>query len=101
MNVCIIGAGRVAWSLVPALQHAGVAVRQLITRNLSHGKNFAEAYRIPVVSEKPSELLAGLDLVVMTLPDGVIEETVSRFLEKSPQSGTLPILVHTSGSVSI
>lgn len=98
MNVAIVGAGNVAWSLIPALQAVGWNVVQLISRNEVAQNRFQQAYGIPLVGSLADGVAPNVDYVFLTVPDGVIGE-VAHDLAKvaSPHS----IIVHTSGSISL
>ncbi|WNJ20845.1 F420-dependent NADP oxidoreductase [Pontibacter sp. G13] len=95
IKVAIVGAGNMAWSLIPSLQQAGTEVVQLISRNEERRQTFAQTYGIPQVGETPRDLIADLDLIFLTVPDGVLSGLAAGIaLDDRP--GT--ILLHTSGS---
>jgi predicted short-subunit dehydrogenase-like oxidoreductase (DUF2520 family) len=98
MKACIIGAGRVAWSLIPALQEAGVEVVQLISRNQKQLDTFSQSYSLPNNTTKLASLRQDIDLIFLTIPDSSIQSFTYSLL---PFTSNKAILLHTSGSVSI
>lgn len=99
MNITIIGAGKVAWSLIPALQQAGEQVHQVISRNAEQKDLFAKHFNIPHANSDFKALLPDTELVILTVPDGAVEEVSNRLFTFHPNHKT--IVAHTSGSVSI
>jgi len=99
-KVAIIGAGRLAWSLIPHLQQAGVEVFQLISRNAKNLNHYRETYDIPHGSLKLADLRREVDLVFLTVRDAAIEELAQRLVEEAALSPR-QIFVHSSGSVPL
>ena len=97
-KVAIIGAGRLAWNLIPALQAAGNEVFQLISRNKDQLIRFTEAYSVPHTSQHLSDLQAEVDFVLLTVTDKAIEEVARQLADDSLRG---PIFLHTSGSISL
>jgi len=98
LRVALIGAGKLAWSLIPALQEAGAEIVQLISRDAARGQHDREAYGIPVGGTRPAELLPDLDLVLLTVSDASIPEVVGQLAGRlSPAT----VLAHCSGSVPL
>lgn len=93
--VTIIGAGRLAWSLIPNLQGAGYKVEQIISPNLAHARAYALEYNIPVWSQDVSDCLPTCDWIVLCVPDQHIATTA---LELKGHAG---ICLHCSGSTGI
>jgi predicted short-subunit dehydrogenase-like oxidoreductase (DUF2520 family) len=98
LKVALIGAGNLAWSLIPNLQKAGVEVSQLISRSPEKRRLFGEAYAIPHLKARPQELHPAVNLVFLTVSDHAIASVAAQLKGCiSPQS----ILVHTSGSIAM
>lgn len=92
----IIGAGRVAWSLIPALQQAGVLIKGVLSRNYSESLRYLNAYSINIPEDRTNIPL--VDAVFLTVADSAIESIANKF-QNTLQSGQL--LIHTSGSVGM
>lgn len=92
----IIGAGRLAWSLIPALQQAEIQVKGVANRTYSEAQRYSNTYSIN--SYKSWQKLPDSDIVILTVPDAAIEEVAT---EVSPYLRDHQILVHTSGSITL
>lgn len=95
-TVLIIGAGRLAWSLIPALQNAEFKVMGIMSRSTVEAERFGRVYSIDFFHNH--EELPAADLVILTVPDAAIESTAQSLLPFLNQN---QLLAHTSGSVSI
>lgn len=92
----VVGAGRLAWSLIPALQDAGIRIDGIVSRSVETAIIYAEEYSLPAFSSLDN--LPKTDAVFLTVPDAVISEmaaAVTPFLADST------MLIHTSGSVDM
>ena len=94
-SVVLIGAGNLAWSLIPNLWANGIQVSMLISRSRKKLVNFALAYPGLNISQNPNEIPEEVDLILLCIPDDAIAEQVR----------ALPLrdacLAHCSGSTSI
>ncbi len=98
IKISVIGAGKMAWSLIPALQKAGADVIQLISRSANSRKKYTEAYNIPHHTAALSQLSPEADWIIMTVPDQAIPtlaEQLSGILDPKQ------CLIHTSGSTDM
>lgn len=98
-RVAIIGAGRLAWSLIPNLQKAGIEVSQLISRDVHKLKTYQDAYSLSSVSTRFSDIKHDIDLLLLTVNDGAISSVAKHLATHS-----LPrdlIVAHTSGSIGL
>ncbi|MBX7243823.1 MAG: DUF2520 domain-containing protein [Bacteroidia bacterium] len=93
MRITLIGAGRLAWSLIPNLQQKGMEIYQLISRNPEKTELFRFTYGIHHTANSISELFTDTDVVILTVNDAEIESVASQL----PDSVTV---LHTSGSIS-
>ncbi|MEL7533837.1 MAG: DUF2520 domain-containing protein [Bacteroidota bacterium] len=98
LKISVIGAGKMAWSLIPALQKAGADVIQLISRSASSRKKYTEAYQIPDHTALLSALSPQADWVILTLPDQHISSIAAQLAGVLQPSQTL---LHTSGSTDM
>ncbi|MFK7922519.1 MAG: Rossmann-like and DUF2520 domain-containing protein [Bacteroidia bacterium] len=98
LKIVIVGAGKIAWSLIPALQKAGADIIQLISRSASSRKKYASAYHIPHQAANLNALNPAADWVILSIPDQAIGDTAEQL------KGILQphqVLLHTSGSTDI
>ena len=97
IQAAIIGAGHLAWSLIPNLQRAGVEVVQLITRDPAKGGQYGRQYGIPATGREVGDLSPLASLVFLTVSDQAIAG-LARELARH-KAGAM--VVHTSGSTGI
>lgn len=94
-TVAIVGAGNLAWSLVPALQKGGLEVRQLFSRNAEKLLLFQQTFGIKAISTQLSYLRPDTDFIFITVSDSAI----SSIIPEIPYSTAR--IIHCSGSVSL
>lgn len=92
----MIGAGRLAWSLIPALQQVGINVEGIVSRTYSEAERYGDVYSIN--SENVLKDLPPSDLIILTVPDSAVESTAHLL---RPYLSQRQVLVHTSGSISL
>ena len=94
LEIDIIGAGRVARSLAPALDNAGFRINLVYSRNLKNAKKLASF----LYEAKPTSTLdfseSRSSMFIVSVADDAIEEVVKELV--LPEDA---LLVHTSGSV--
>ena len=93
-SVTVIGSGNMAHWLVYAVRHAGVEIRQIYSRQLSHAKALAEKADAEAINDI-KVLLPGSDLYIFSVKDDSYEE----LLQQLPFR--LPLAAHTAGSLSM
>lgn len=91
-HIAVVGAGNLAWSMVPALQRAGAQVIQLISREAARRAELAACCGIPGQAAHPGDLDPAANLVLLTVPDSAIAAVSAQL----PPSDAL--IAHTSGS---
>ena len=67
-SVTVIGSGNMAHWLVYAVRHAGVEIRQIYSRQLSHAKALAEKADAEAINDI-KVLLPGSDLYIFSVKD--------------------------------
>ena len=97
-RITIIGAGNLAWNLIPNLQQTGLEVNQLISRSADKLKVFKEHYQIPAVHRQISELHPETDIILLTVSDSAIPMVAE---ELAKQRLKTPLFLHTSGSIPL
>lgn len=99
-NIALIGAGKLAYSLCPALINSGFDVKCIISRKLNSAKNLAKKYSIPTYSTSLKSIPDEVNVLFLTVPDGQIKKTahnLSRFKKDFSDS----ICIHFSGVENI
>jgi predicted short-subunit dehydrogenase-like oxidoreductase (DUF2520 family) len=95
-SVCIIGAGKLAWSLIPALQETGYNIESIISRDISDAKKISGKFKIKKDSDSISDLPAKCNLVLLTLPDdqlSIISAKIASLNKKLNEK----LFIHFSG----
>jgi predicted short-subunit dehydrogenase-like oxidoreductase (DUF2520 family) len=94
MKIVLLGSGRLAWHLGPALQEAGAHILQVYSRDEQHAKNLAE--RLGVASSAQISQLSKLaDLYIIAVSDIAIVDLAKELVV---QISSLQKVVHTSGA---
>lgn len=90
----MLGAGNLAWSLAPALQHAGVRVSHVWSRNAAKARELADSLGAPTLAVGSlDDVPRGEPLYVVALTDSAIADVARRM------HGCGGIWAHTSASV--
>ena len=95
LSVVVIGAGNLAWSLIPSLRNNGIQVLKLISRSRKKLVSFAMANPDLSISQSLSDIPIETDLIILCIPDDAIAAQVSRVPKRKA------CLVHCSGSTSL
>jgi len=99
-KIAIIGAGKLAYSLTPALKKSGYDVLCVISKKLSSSKLLAKKLSIPHHSNSLKKILDGVDVFFLTVPDGEIKKAADS-LSKSKLDFRNCICIHFSGVENI
>ncbi len=99
-SVSIIGAGKVAHSLVPALFNAGYPVLSVISSDKKKADRLAEKYPVIISSDLPADLYPRSSLIFLTVPDSEIEAAAKKISE-THLSFSGKIFIHCSGAYNI
>ncbi|MEO0900104.1 MAG: DUF2520 domain-containing protein [Bacteroidota bacterium] len=100
-RIAMIGAGRLAWSLIPTFQQVGIEVFQLISRDSAHLNRYQKAYQIPHTSMKVEDLVSEVDLVLLSVSDGAIQQVANQLSPVIARFKHAPIVAHSSGSIPL
>ena len=95
VKTCVIGAGNVASSLVPALKEAGYTILQVFSRTRMSAETLA--YRVGASAvTNPEKVMATADIYLYCLKDDVLAN-----LREMPLPYTQGVHIHTSGTMSM
>ncbi|MEM7660591.1 MAG: Rossmann-like and DUF2520 domain-containing protein, partial [Bacteroidota bacterium] len=97
LQITVVGAGNLAWSLIPALQAAGHHVHQLISRNPQRLAEYGRAFHIAALHESMDALLPSSEICILCVPDQAIEQGVKE-LSRLPFR---PLTLHVSGTTPL
>lgn len=93
----VLGAGRVATHIVPALVHAGYRVDQVCSRTEASARAVAAPLGIPYTVGFDS-LVTDADVYIVCVTDSALPEVAARIVERV---GTKALFLHTAGCVSM
>jgi predicted short-subunit dehydrogenase-like oxidoreductase (DUF2520 family) len=96
----IVGAGKISWSLAPALPEAGIDVISVISRTNNSAKALANQYNIPHYSSGFKDIPPEADLFLLTVPDNKIKEAANK-LSGVNRNYKENLFIHFSGVESI
>jgi predicted short-subunit dehydrogenase-like oxidoreductase (DUF2520 family) len=99
-NATIIGAGKIAYSLVPALIKAGYSIPVIISRKIESAKKLAVKFGVSKYSDNMEEIDSGGGIVFLCIPDNQIKITAKKISELKLHF-TKYIFVHLSGALDI
>jgi predicted short-subunit dehydrogenase-like oxidoreductase (DUF2520 family) len=77
-KIAIIGAGKVAHSLVPALVKCSYNVEAIQSRNLLSAKKLAQKYSVKHCADSLKEIPAGVRIFLISVPDSEIKKTAEK-----------------------
>ena len=98
LKITVIGAGNLAWSLIPALQQAGISDIQLISRSETNRQSYQKQFGISQVDDNIGRLRPDTDLIFITVSDQAIGSVVQKLALTGVGNA---ICVHTSGSIPL
>jgi predicted short-subunit dehydrogenase-like oxidoreductase (DUF2520 family) len=94
-KVSFIGSGNVATHLAKGFNDKGIQIKQVFSLNLSKAELLANSVNAEGINDIALLETDGVDLIVLSVKDDVIEEIAQKFDSKNAT------VVHTSGTVSI
>jgi predicted short-subunit dehydrogenase-like oxidoreductase (DUF2520 family) len=99
-NVIIIGAGKIAYSIVPALHKAGYIIQSVISRNIYSAKKLAVKSGTRHYTDKLEEINIDKGIILLSVPDNRIETAAEELSRLKLKFNNL-IFVHLSGALDI
>lgn len=99
-KIAIIGAGKLAYSLTPALKKSGYDVKSAVSRKLKSAKSLAEIYLIHHYTNSIQKIPDEVKVFLLTVPDGEIKR-VAENLSRLKRNFKDSICIHFSGVENI
>ncbi len=96
-SVVLLGAGRVATHLVPALLQAGCQVIQVWSRTEVSARNLAEPLGIPYTTDLEA-VNANAEIYIACVSDAVLPHVAEKVVAAV---GNRPLYLHTAGSIGL
>ena len=96
-RVVVIGAGRVATHLAPALLRAGHKLQQVWSRTEDSARQLAEPWGISYTSDLAA-VVTDADVYIFCVSDSAFPEVAAQVVSRV---GPVPLFLHTAGSVGI
>lgn len=94
----IIGAGKIAWSIIPAIREAGYKIDCIISRNISDAERAAEKFGIGKFSDSV-KIIPGRSIVLLAVPDDQLIKVSKKIFDEGKHLEKR-IFVHFSGVYS-
>jgi len=98
--ISFIGAGKIAYTLIPVLSEAGYNIDTIFCRNKDSAKVAAHKFKIKNFSNNISKLSDRCNLIFIAVPDNQIK-VVTEELSKLKFEFINTLFVHLSGSKTI
>jgi predicted short-subunit dehydrogenase-like oxidoreductase (DUF2520 family) len=100
LNIAVIGAGKFAHSLVPALKKAGYKVTGIVSKNLQSAQTLASRYQIPFSSDKLKSLTKDFNIFFLAVPDSEIKKVAAK-LSKLNLDFPSSLFIHVYGALNV
>ncbi len=99
LNIVIIGAGKIAYSIVDALHNIKLTPKLIISKKIKSAKTLANHYQIKNFATSFSAITSENNFFIIVVPDDEIKNVVSSLL-KTRIDFTQKLFVHLSGVIS-
>lgn len=101
LNICIIGAGRLAYSLIAALLSHKYRLLAAFTRTESSKNELEARFALTVSTATFAHIPAETNLVIICTNDQNIPAVAAQIAAQAPHLSAETVFLHTSGSVSL
>jgi predicted short-subunit dehydrogenase-like oxidoreductase (DUF2520 family) len=96
-NLIIIGAGKVAYSLAPALSDSGYKIKVIISNKIKRAEELAGKLQISDYTDNPESIKLKKGIFIFAVPDNKIKLTAERY-SKLKFDFHNSLFIHLSGS---
>lgn len=96
-NLIIIGAGKIAYSLTPALSEADYKIKVIISKEINRAEDLARKLNINDYTDNPESIRLERGIFILAVPDNQIKLTAER-LSKLNIEFRNSLFIHLSGS---
>lgn len=100
IKIAIIGAGKIANSLAPALMKSGYKISQIVSSNLASAENLAKKSKTKFYSNKFTNDLSSCNFFILSVPDLEISK-IAKKLAGLKLDFNNSIFIHLSGAENI
>ena len=100
VSVVLLGAGKVATHLAPALVQAGYNLLQVWSRTEASAHTLAESLGVSYANELAA-VVTDADIYIACVADGALPEVAKEVVAHVQRSSHSPLFLHTAGSVSM
>ena len=97
LSIVLLGAGRVATHLAPALKDAGYSLVQVWSRTEASARQLAEPLGVPYTTDFQT-VATDADAYIVCVADAALPEVAGRIVDRV---GEAPLFLHTAGSVGV
>jgi len=95
--IIIIGAGKISWSLVPALQNAGYKINSVISRTIKKAEDLSNKFDIKNYSDDLKDIKIKKGVFILAVPDNQIKSVADNLTELKIEFAD-SFFFHLSGS---
>ena len=99
-NIAVIGAGKIAYSLVNALVKNDYKVKLIISNNFKSAQNLAKRFSISNFSDNITNLITSTTVIFFSVPDNQIKVTADKIANLKSNVGN-SLFIHLSGAENI
>jgi predicted short-subunit dehydrogenase-like oxidoreductase (DUF2520 family) len=99
-NIAVIGAGKIAYSLVNALVKNDYKVKLIISNNIDSAKNLAKKFSIKNYSDNPANLDDNIRIIFISVPDNQIKVAAAKIAHLHINLRD-SLFIHLSGAENI
>ncbi|RPI65919.1 MAG: DUF2520 domain-containing protein [Ignavibacteriales bacterium] len=98
-NLAFIGAGKVAWSLIPSIREAGYNINFISSSKIKDAEKAAVKFHIAKFSDSLKEIPPKCNIVFLTIPDDQLKKTAEQISKTFPDLNK-KLFIHVSGVYS-
>jgi predicted short-subunit dehydrogenase-like oxidoreductase (DUF2520 family) len=96
-DIIIIGAGKISYSLAPAMMDAGYNIKSIISSKIKRAEELADKLHIKNYSDNLKSIKIKRGIFILTVPDNLIRIT-AKIISTLQINFTKSLIIHLSGS---
>jgi predicted short-subunit dehydrogenase-like oxidoreductase (DUF2520 family) len=98
-NAAFIGAGKISYTLIPALIKTGLNISLIISKNINDAEQAAKKFKIKNYSSSYSKLSEDINFILLAVPDNEIEKSAA-VISKLKINFKEKFILHFSGALT-